>query len=96
MTMVGGYSDMGNAVEGKIVWHRTHRCLLLVVGFRLCRSADRERSVEDIRPARHWDDFVTVLAESQHFVILKACEIIAMTALSRSTLRESTALTEVA
>ena len=70
--------------------------ILLVVGFRLCRSGDRERSIEEIGPPCHWDNFVTVAAENQHFVILKACEITAMTAPSRSTLRESTALAEVA
>jgi toxin YoeB len=64
---------------------REHRLVyLLVVGFRLCRSGDRERSVEDIGPPCHCDDSVTVTAGNHHFVILKACEIIAMTAPSPS------------
>jgi hypothetical protein len=57
---------------------------------------DRELSVEDGGSPYQCDEFVAISAESQHFIILKACEIIVLPAPSRSTLREGAALAEVA
>jgi hypothetical protein len=57
---------------------------------------ERERQVEDTGSPCRCDDFVTLAAESQYSIILTACEIIAPTAPSRSTLRDGAALAEVA